>query len=147
MTDYGTKIQDRVGVFMFLLVFYTVRVLYCTVGVSAPKLSTIKYLECENHVSEEFFLVVSTVSRGVELEVLYSTTRSNTCRRAGPAPDAAELGQARSGRRRAFGPGRDPRRAVRPGKLARVVAAARRVRVDAALAAGRDAGASCVFFF
>ena len=29
--------------------------------VSAPKLSTIKYLECENHVSEEFFLA-STVS-------------------------------------------------------------------------------------
>ena len=37
-------------------------VLYCTVDVSAPKLSTIKYLECENHVSEEFFFVVSTVS-------------------------------------------------------------------------------------
>ena len=32
-----------------------IQVLYCTVGVSAPKLSTIKYLECENHVSEEFF--------------------------------------------------------------------------------------------
>ena len=29
---------------------------YSTVDVSAPKLSTIKYLECENHVSEEFFL-------------------------------------------------------------------------------------------
>ena len=26
------------------------------VVMSAPKLSTIKYLECENHVSEEFFL-------------------------------------------------------------------------------------------
>ena len=38
----STKIQDRVDV-------------------SAPKLSTIKYLECENHVSEELF-VVSTVS-------------------------------------------------------------------------------------
>jgi hypothetical protein len=33
----GTKIQDRVDL-------------------SAPKLSTIKYLECENHVPEEFFL-------------------------------------------------------------------------------------------
>jgi hypothetical protein len=37
LVDKSTKIQDRVDV-------------------SAPKLSTIKYLECENHVSEEFFL-------------------------------------------------------------------------------------------
>ena len=42
------------------IVYSTVQ--YSTVDVSAPKLSKIKYLECaENHVSEEFFLVVSDI--------------------------------------------------------------------------------------
>ncbi len=42
------------------------------VGVSAPKLSTIKYLECENHVSEEFFFVVCTEVLSV-FQVVYRT--------------------------------------------------------------------------
>jgi hypothetical protein len=57
-----TKIQDRVDV-------------------SAPKLSTIKYLEYENHVSEEFFFTVSGYSPAFtgRLDKRKSTRVSNDC--------------------------------------------------------------------
>ena len=53
---HGKIITSNLYIIVFLYTLKSSTKIQDRVDVSAPKLSTIKYLECENHVSEEFFL-------------------------------------------------------------------------------------------